>query len=256
MFSLCIPTIDRFDLFLSIYLPQYIDNDLINEIIITDENGNDIEKIDKTFPNNEKLILVKNETKLGPFLNKLKACSYAKNEWISIMDSDNFADKNYFITGKEYIQNIEKNNINKKNIILAPFKANPHLNYSHLSGYIYNKGNIQNNRNLENNIFHYSFWNPTYKHSEVLMNTGNYIINKYLIEGIDLSQEAENIKKSSACDVIYFNTLLFEQLDLHMHIVPNLEYEHVVHEGSTYTQTHQEFSNFNEIVHNRYRALQ
>ena len=37
MFSLCIPTIDRFDDFLSRYLVQYLENEYINEIIITDE---------------------------------------------------------------------------------------------------------------------------------------------------------------------------------------------------------------------------
>ena len=97
MFSLCIPTLDRFDDFLSRYLVQYLENEYINEIIITDENGDDIEKINKTFPNNNKLILIKNDSRLGPFLNKIKACSFAKNEWIVLMDSDNFAHKDYFV---------------------------------------------------------------------------------------------------------------------------------------------------------------
>ena len=82
MFSLCIPTMNRYDDFLAKNLPNYIKNEYINEIIITDEDGNDIDKIMSTFPNNEKLNLIKNETKLGPFLNKHKACSFAKNEWI------------------------------------------------------------------------------------------------------------------------------------------------------------------------------
>ena len=103
MFTLCIPTLDRFDEFLSRYLPQYLDNNLINEIIITDENGNDIDKIQKMF-NNEKLRLFKNDKRLGPFLNKLSACSKAKNEWIVLIDSDNFADKNYFNVAKDYIE--------------------------------------------------------------------------------------------------------------------------------------------------------
>jgi hypothetical protein len=253
MFSLCIPTIERYNDFLSKYLPLYLDNDLIEEIIITDENGNDIEKIKSAFPNNKKLVLVKNENRLGPFLNKLKACSFAKNEWIVLMDSDNFADKNYFIIAKDYI---EKNNINDKNIILSPCKAKPNFNFSHLSGFIYNNGTIQINRDLEKEIFGGYFCNNIYTNSEVLMNLGNFVINKYLIDNIDLSLETENIKNSSACDVIYFNTLLFEQLDLHLHVVPNLEYEHVVHDGSTYIQTHREFSNFNELVYQRYRKLQ
>ena len=44
-FTLCIPTMDRYDNFLSKNLPLYVDNPLINEIIITDENGNDVDKI-------------------------------------------------------------------------------------------------------------------------------------------------------------------------------------------------------------------
>ena len=42
MFSLCIPTMDRFD-FLKTYLQEYIENELIDEIIITDEKS-DIQK--------------------------------------------------------------------------------------------------------------------------------------------------------------------------------------------------------------------
>ena len=246
MFSLCIPTMDRYNDFLSKYLPLYLENDLIEEIIITDENGNDIEKIKSAFSSNEKLVLVKNESRLGPFQNKLKVCSFAKNEWIVLIDSDNFADKNYFIVANDYI---EKNNIKDKNIILSPCKAKPNFDYSHLSGYIFKNGTIQNNvyldkgQSVQNNSF-------------ILMNTGNYIINKYLIDNVDLSWETENIKQSSACDVIYFNTLLFEQLDLHLHVVPNLEYEHTKHDGSIYIQTYKKFHNFNEIVYERYRKLQ
>ena len=88
------------------------------------------------------------------------------------------------------------------------------------------------------------------------MNTGNYVLNKYLIENLNLSKEVNNINFSSACDVIYFNTLLFEQLDLKMHVVPNLVYDHVVHNGSIYLQTHTQFREFNDYVHQRYRNLQ
>lgn len=247
MFSLCIPTMDRYEKFLKKNLPSYIDNDLINEIIITDENGDDIEKIKINFAKNEKLVLIKNETKLGPFLNKLKACSKSKNEWIVLIDSDNFADKNYFNLAKDYIEN---NHCFKKNVILSPCKANPNFDFSHLSGFIYNKNCLQKNKDLENNLI-----NPNFKGSEILMNLGNFVINKFLIENLNLIFEKENIPQSSACDVIYFNTLLFEQLDLHIYVVPNLEYEHVVHDESIYIKTNNEFRNFNEIVYNRFRNL-
>ena len=247
MFSLCIPTMDRFDNFLSKYLVKYLENEYINEIIITDENGNDIEKIKNMFGDNNKLVLIKNEQRQGPFLNKIKACSFAKNEWIILMDSDNFAYKDYFIVAKKYI---EEKVGEQKNIILAPCKARPNFDYSHLSGFIYKKGSFSQNNNIEKQIIK-SHNSP----STNLMNTGNYIVNKYLIDNLNLQNEKDNIAKSSACDVIYFNTLLFEQLDLNMHIIPNLEYDHVVHNGSIYIQTSNNFKEFNNLVHNRYNNL-
>ena len=247
MFSLCIPTMDRFDDFLSKNLPKYLTNELISEIIITDENGNDINKIKNTFTN-DKLKLFINEQSLGPFLNKISACSKASNEWIVLIDSDNFADDNYFNVAKDYINN---KNITDKNIILAPSFAKPRFNYSHLAGFIYKKEMFDSNKHLETELINKSSYTP----SIVLMNNGNYIINKYLIENLNLSNETENIKMSSACDVIYFNTLLFEQLDLNLHVVPNLEYDHAVHDGSIYIQTHHIFRDFNNIVHNRYYNL-
>jgi hypothetical protein len=240
MFSLAIPTCDRFDSFLSKYLEAYIGNDLIDEIIITDENGNDIDKIQNKYPNNPKLILVSNETRLGPFLNKIKACKLAKNEWIALIDSDNFADNNYFTIAKKYIEDNVNNNT--KNIILAPSFAKPNFNYNQFSGTIFNNSFFKENRDIQYN-------------STTLMNTGNYIINKYLINNLNIEKETENIPQSPSCDVIYFNTLLFEQLDLNLHVVPNLEYEHVVHEGSTYLNNHCHFENFSRMVHNRYYKL-
>lgn len=244
MFSLCIPTLDRFDNFLSRYLIQYLDNEYISEIIITDENGNDIEKINKAFPNNSKLVLLKNETRLGPFLNKIKACSYAKNEWIALMDSDNFASTDYFIHAKNYI---ETSIGNSKNVILAPVKARPNFDFSHLSGFLYKKGNFVRNNEMD-------VQNKKNYHSnrDTLMNTGNYVINKFLVDNLNLQNERDNIGKSSACDVIYFNTLLFEQLDLNMHVVPGLEYDHVVHNGSIYIQTCNNHRAFIDAVHMRF----
>ena len=238
---------DRFDIFLSRYLVKYLDNEYINEIIITDENGNDIEKIKNMFGDNNKLVLIKNEKCLGPFLNKLKVCSFAKNEWIVLMDSDNFAYKDYFIVAKKYI---EEKVGEQKNIILAPCKAMPNFDYSHLSGFIYKKGEFDKNNQIEKQIMK-SHNSP----STTLMNTGNYLVNKYLIDNLNLQNELNNITKSSACDVIYFNTLLFEQLELNMHVVPNLEYSHVVHNGSIYTQTSNNFKEFNNLVYNRYNNL-
>jgi len=249
MFTLCIPTMNRFDKFLVRYLPDYLENEYIDEIVITDENGHDIEKIKQNFPNNTKLVLVKNEQVLGPFLNKHKACSIAKNEWIALIDSDNFADKNYFMVAKNYI-NDHITPTGKNNVILSPSKGDPVFDFSHLSGTVFMKGNFEENRRKEQLLM-----KSNNVSSETLFNLGNYIINKQLINNLDIDSEINNIKKSSACDVMYFNVLLFEKLDLQFHVVPDLEYDHVVHNESIFLLTRYNHEDVMNIVKERFYTI-
>ena len=235
MFSLCIPTMDRYDRFLNKTLRSYINNSFIHEIIICDENGNDVEKIKKTF-SSEKLKLYTNEKQLGPFLNKLKCCRFAQNEWIVLMDSDNFADIDYFQSANTFIT---EKQITKKNVILAPVFAKPSYNFS--------------------NLLNIPITTETIKTKDVsglLLNTGNYVINKYLVDHIDITHELELIDKSSACDVLLFNILLLEQLDMHMYIVPNMTYDHVRHPGSVYLTTIEKTRKYAEIVYKRYNDME
>lgn len=245
MFSLCIPTMDRFDDFLSKNLPKYLSFDLIDEIIISDENGNDAKKIVDMFGENSKIKINVNDSIKGPFLNKQVCCKLAKNEWIALIDSDNFADNDYFVAANHFI----KQHITNKNTILSPSFAKPNFNYTHLAGYVYNKNSLKQNKAFEDNNSHKK------TDSGTLMNTGNYVINKYLIDNIDLRNETDTIKHSSACDVIYFNTLLFEQLDMSMYIVPEMSYEHVVHNGSIYIKTCGHTRDYVRRVHQRYYNL-
>jgi NDP-sugar pyrophosphorylase family protein len=240
---------ERFDSFLKTSLIEYVKYALIDEIIITDETGNDAAKIAEFFKNEPKIKVFKNESRLGPFLNKLCCTRKAKNEWIVLMDSDNFANEEYFKTAKNYI---DKNIVNGKNVILSPCKAKPSFNFEYVSGLVYKKETFEENNKIEKDILSK---NNKYTSNDILINTGNYVINKYLIDNINLDNEVNNIQFSSACDVIYFNTLLFEQLDMNMHVVPSMEYEHRVHSGSIYTLTHRQFANFNKYVYNRYYKL-
>jgi hypothetical protein len=234
MFSLCIPTMDRYNDFLKNNIPKYISNDLIGEIIITDENGNDIKLIKDNF-NNDKLKLYTNDTKLGPFLNKLKCCRLAKNEWIVLIDSDNFADYDYFLLGNNYIHN---NNIKKESII-SPTFAKPYFDYTWSNNKILNKNNLYRHHLTNKNLI-------------VLMNTGNYIINKYLIDNIYIDRDIDTIEKSSAFDVILFNTILLEQFNIDIHCIENMHYSHIVHNNSIYETTKHEYTNINKYVHDRF----
>jgi hypothetical protein len=232
---------DRYDTFLKNYLPIYLKIDLIDEIIIRDENGNDATKINRDFPNHPKIQIHTNASKLGPFLNKITCCKMAKNEWIVLIDSDNLAHSDYFSITKQFIETHDL----KPNTILAPSWAKPNFNYSHLSNVCIHKTNLKQ----------YSKDQLGYTGLTTFMNTGNYIINKYLITNINLDNDIEFIMNSSACDVILFNVLLFEQLDLQIYIVPNLVYNHVVHNGSVYSNTVSQTRKYVNLVHSRYYNL-
>jgi glycosyltransferase involved in cell wall biosynthesis len=93
--SLCIPTMNRWN-FLKESIPKYLDNKYIKEIVIVDETGEDYAHLLDFYKNEPKIRAFKNETRLGPFLNKLECMKKASYEWICLMDSDNFADLDYF----------------------------------------------------------------------------------------------------------------------------------------------------------------
>jgi hypothetical protein len=226
--SLCIPTMNRFDGFLNNYIKKYIDylkKNIIDELIICDENGNDYEKILNSYSellsnNDSKFRIYKNDEILGVFKNKLKVCSLATNQYIALIDSDNFCDETYFITAKNYIlQNEDKFS---KHIILAPSFAKPRFNYKHFENSVVTKYNLKH-------YYHVHMF-------DVLLNTGNYIISKNIIENITYDDSVMHL--ITAGDVLFFNLLAFQQFeDLELHVIKDLEYDHVVHDGSTYINT-------------------
>jgi len=234
--SLCIPTKNRFDNFLTRYIDDYLTylkQGIIDEIVICDETGSDFDKINNKYSdyiqNNTNFKIIKNDNILGVFENKLKVCSYASNEYIALIDSDNFADENYFNTVTNYIMN-NSNNFSK-NLILAPSFAKPRFNYKEFETNIVDKTNIKNY--AYNNLF------------QVVLNTGNYVLTKSIINTLQYDNTIMNV--ISACDVLYFNLLAFQQYpDLQFHIVTNLEYLHVVHDDSEYLKTHHNCDNYRD----------
>ncbi len=252
-FSLCIPTMDRYDSFLSKYLPKYLENPLISEIIITDENGEDAMKIWSEL-DDPKLKIFINEQRLGPFRNKQKALSLATNEWIAIIDSDNFAPAAYFETAQKFI--IENNP--SLNSILAPSKSCPGDNsssYKTHEGFDFTKFanktiNLQYLRKfgLQNIIYNSNIL--------ILLNQGNYIINKWLVSNINIRDEDPDlIENCHSFDVIYYNSLLLDKLNANIMVIQNLYYNHSVHEGSIFLTTREISKPWSNKFHERFYEL-
>ena len=251
LFTLCIPTMDRYDKYLSVNLVKYVENPLISEIIITDENGNDIDKILQSNIDKSKLRLYKNKEVLGPFLNKVNACKLSTNEWIALIDSDNFADEDYFKLSQEYIANL----ISPKYDIISPSFAKPNYDFTYLSNNIITKNNLNSIIEIERQEYEKNGIPLNGATTSILMNNGNYILNKSLITDINLDNEMKNMHYSSACDVIYFNTLLFEQLDLKFHVLAGLEYEHALDDSGIYNITQHRYPLFNTMIYGRFFKL-
>ena len=237
--SLCIPTMNRFDSFLNNYLKKYLDylkKHLIDEIIICDENGDDYEKVINSYEEFKSIEsncrIYKNNEILGVFKNKIKVCSLATNKYIALIDSDNFCDENFFITSKKYIL-LENHKTFSNNFILAPSFAKPHFNYKHFENSVITKQNLKD-------YYHVHMF-------QILLNTGNYIISNNIIDKITYDNSI--MQKISACDVIFFNLLCFQQFeDFQLHIIKDFEYDHVVHDGSTYINTIHDCQEYRDSV--------
>lgn len=217
--ALCIPTMDRFDSFLGNYLTHYVSylqKGIIDEINICDENGNDYHKIMELYKDVPNFNVYKNDKVLGVFENKRRVSSMSTCDYVALIDSDNFCDANYFIKAKEYIRS---RNLSEY-CVLAPSFAKPAFNFKCYK--IITKDTLK------------FYFNNELCH--ILMNVGNYIINKHLIDRVIYDETI--VAVTGPFDVIYYNLLLFQQFEhFQLHIVDGMEYDHVQHDDSLYSKT-------------------
>jgi len=233
--SLCIPTMDRFDTFLHKYIPLYLENPHIDEIIICDENGNDYEKIKNLF-SHEKLFVFKNDSRLGALNNKLNVGSRGTSEYLCILDSDNYADESYFLAFKEFI----RTNGADPNTIYSPSIAGP-FNYTNFIGKTITKDNISFSGEGAGGGM------------TCLLNTMNFIIPKKLwMDMIDYIKKNEEPDASFASDAVYFNMIALCCNNCKLEVIPGMTYDHVVHAGSYWTSTSNQSLTFFERLKNRF----
>ena len=89
-------------------------------------------------------------------------------------------------------------------------------------------------KGVPNNVWNLDFvWNNSFIS---FMNMGNYVLTKQFLHKITFDMEM--LPNTTSCDVMYFNMLLFKQIDgFEFHIVEGLEYEHAVHDDSLQLKT-------------------
>jgi glycosyltransferase involved in cell wall biosynthesis len=226
MLSIAIPTMNRWS-FLKESLPNMLEQSLVKEIVISDENGKDIEEIQKSpFGSNSKLKLIKNEKRLGIYENKCKAASLCSGEWIAILDSDNVFPEEWFYQIEDCIKRGES----KRIFASASFKSinietgEVQLPCKQFDGLVLEK-------NSWNSFFSRPKWN-------FLLNDGNWVIPR---EALDFLPKTIQSHQLLAADAI-FMLRCWIQAGFTIEYVKDLSYIHTVHSKSSWLETAAESS--------------
>jgi glycosyltransferase involved in cell wall biosynthesis len=179
---------------------------LIDEIVIQDDCSEDYDLLKPH--ESENIRLFKNEKNLSPLLSRVNLVNNCKNDWVLLMDSDNFLEKNCFDKIKELELNDE--------VTYCPDFARPNFGFKVFSNVLMDMEFVKPKiPNLDMQIF---------------LNTGNFLINRnnYL-------KVAEKIDESFAhwaVDVIYFNYLWLSS-GYKLFCIKDYEYDHTLR-GDSY----------------------
>ncbi len=195
------------------YIMKQLDRDfftmsegLIDEIVIQDDCSEDYDLLKPH--ESENIRLFKNEKNLSPLLSRVNLVNNCKNDWVLLMDSDNFLEKNCFDKIKELELNDE--------VTYCPDFARPNFGFKVFSNVLMDMEFVKPKiPNLDMQIF---------------LNTGNFLINRnnYL-------KVAEKIDESFAhwaVDVIYFNYLWLSS-GYKLFCIKDYEYDHTLR-GDSY----------------------
>lgn len=207
--SLVITTFNRYDTFLKDNLLKYLDNHFIKEIVVYDDASEDYSKTLNGFSDHaysNKIKLYRQHNNKGALRNKIIACNAATCDWICLMDSDNFADINYF---EAWLNHCIANGYDQ-NKIYAPSHALPVFDFSEYVGCTIDKHNFNNTNGC-------------------LINDGNHIFHKSAVQY--LIPIVYNEVNPYALDVKYMIYYWFKN-GITMDVVPGMSYNHAMHEGS------------------------
>ena len=243
--SLCIPTMNRYS-FLKTNLPQYLENPYINEIVISDETGEDAAEIKRDFTDPKIKVFV-NKERLGAFLNKEQAVRCASNEWVALIDSDNFAPVSYFEAWNSYCQA----NPLQATTVYAPSRTIPMgshagFDFRHFIG----KGLTKTTYPL--------FRKTLDRHLngclEIIINTGNYIFNRnfYLESTNPTYSDLYGYVKAWEAKL---RTWLLLDKGATFVFPPGFEYYHVVHPGSLYLTSMQDIHLYDTKITGMYNSF-
>lgn len=210
MVSLCITTFQR-DKMLFEAFRDVINHPLISEAVIVDDRS------DETIYNNilfyckefEKIKVFRNDQNLDCYRNKRQAIKRATNQWCILLDSDNILPTSYLDRCTELISSGVTNTV-----AYFPSFAKPHFDFRKYAGQVITRANVASF--MEDSTF------------QTMLNAMNYFINRD-----EFLRTWDGSVDPVTSDSIYQNYRWLESGNS-IYVVPDLEYDHRVHDGSHY----------------------
>jgi glycosyltransferase involved in cell wall biosynthesis len=219
--TVAIPTMDRWSTFLKSELPAYLSNPTIDAVVISDENGNDIQSIcEAGLDTDPKLRLYQNDSVLGVYGNKRQCLLRSSTDYVAVLDSDNHFEPAFF----EAFYASRQRDGGDKTIYCAGNNRRVDLNTGieedrtrHFSG-------MRISRSNWNTVLEMTGWN-------FLLNDGNCIWPRAVVKHMpDLPEE-----QIVGTDSIYAMRQAI-QAGYTLCVEPTMSYIHTVHDGSHWLQ--------------------
>ena len=212
---------DRWSTFLKSELPAYLSNPTIDAVVISDENGNDIQSIcEAGLDTDPKLRLYQNDSVLGVYGNKRQCLLRSSTDYVAVLDSDNHFEPAFF----EAFYASRQRDGGDKTIYCAGNNRRVDLNTGieedrtrHFSG-------MRISRSNWNTVLEMTGWN-------FLLNDGNCIWPRAVVKHMpDLPEE-----QIVGTDSIYAMRQAI-QAGYTLCVEPTMSYIHTVHDGSHWLQ--------------------
>lgn len=222
--TLAITTYNRTELLFQA-IENVLNHPIIGEILIVDDCSNiDItNQIIKYYKDVQNVNVKRNDRNLGCYHNKKHTIEQASNQWVIIFDSDNIISTDYL----DRVESLMTAGLNPK-VVYQPSWAKPYFDFTQFSGQFFARNNV-----------------PAFASSDVfctMLNAMNYLVNRdeYL-------RCWENRTEPWTADSILQAYNWFRHGNS-FYVVPELSYEHRVHDGSHYKEHNHKTGNlYNEI---------
>lgn len=237
--SLCITTFNRFALTIK-SCAQVLDDNIINDIIVLDDASTDgsYEKLVEHFSPYPHVRVIRQAVNRNMSINKRDTVSYAKNDWVILLDSDNIIDKSYtkafyqnryeasWELGNDDIPDLSDTIQHPASVIYCPTWARPSFDFRDLHKVMMSDGIEEINMANVGAILQGKYGDNL----NMLLNCCNYICNKnrYL-------EVYEHNPEHRASDTVWMSYLWLKSGGS-FQIVPNMEYDHLVHKGSAFLE--------------------